>query len=83
MVIELDLTAQRAVAQVEMEGKNILEVGTAISLTKGKGLGNSLAIQWLGFCAFSAKGPRSGPGLRAKIPRAVWHTPFSPCPPNK
>ena len=34
MVIEVDLTAQRAVAQVEMEGKNIPEVGTAISLTR-------------------------------------------------
>lgn len=27
VVVELDLTSQRAVAQIEMEGKNILESG--------------------------------------------------------
>ena len=32
---------------------------------------NSLAVQWLGLGAFSAKGPGSIPGRGTKIPQAV------------
>ena len=33
--------------------------------------GNSLAVQWLGLCAFIAEGPGSIPGQGTKIPQAV------------
>ena len=33
--------------------------------------GSSLEVQWLGFCAFTAKGPGSIPGRGAKIPQAT------------
>lgn len=33
---------------------------------------NSLVMQWLGFCAFTAKGPGSTPGQGSKIQQAVW-----------
>ena len=33
---------------------------------------NCLVIQWLGFCAFTAKGPGSTPGQGSKIQQAVW-----------
>ena len=33
--------------------------------------GNSLAVQWLGLCSFTAEGPGSIPGQGAKIPHAV------------
>ena len=33
-------------------------------------LGNSLAVQWLGLCAFTAKGPSSSSGWGTKIPQA-------------
>ena len=32
---------------------------------------NSLAVQWLGLCAFTADGPGSIPGQGIKIPQAV------------
>ena len=35
--------------------------------------GNSLAIQWLGLCAFTAKGLSLIPGLGTKIPRATQY----------
>ena len=31
---------------------------------------NSLAVQWLGLCTFTAKGPGSIPGQRTNIPQA-------------
>ena len=34
-------------------------------------LGNSLAVQWLGVCACTARGMGSIPGWGTKIPRAV------------
>ena len=34
--------------------------------------GNFLAVQWLGLCAFTAKGPSSIPGHGTKIPQATW-----------
>ena len=33
--------------------------------------GNSLAVRWLGLCAFTAKGPGSKPGQGTKIPQAA------------
>ena len=36
-------------------------------------LGNSLAVQWLGLCAFTAKGLGSIPVQGTKIPQAAWH----------
>ena len=36
--------------------------------TKG---GNSLAVQWLGLCVFTAEGPGSIPGRGSKIPKAA------------
>ena len=35
-------------------------------------LGNSLAVQWLGPCAFTAEGPGSIPGQGTKIMQASW-----------
>ena len=37
-----------------------------------EGLGNSLVIQWLGPCAFTADGPGLIPGRGTKIPLATW-----------
>ena len=37
-------------------------------------LGNSLAIQRLGLCAFSAVGPNSAPGWGTKILQALLHS---------
>ena len=34
-------------------------------------LGNSLVVQWLGLCVFTAKGPGSIPGQGTKIPQAM------------
>ena len=33
--------------------------------------GNSLAVQWLGLCTFTAEGTGSTPGQRTKIPQAT------------
>ena len=33
--------------------------------------GNSLAVQWLGLCAFTARGLGSIPGWGTKIPQAM------------
>ena len=33
---------------------------------------NSLVVQWLRLCTFTAKGPGSIPGQGTKIPQAVW-----------
>ena len=33
--------------------------------------GNSLVVQWLGLCAFTAEGPGSIPGQGTKIPQIV------------
>ena len=35
--------------------------------------GNSLVVQWLGLCAFTAEGVGSAPGWGTKIPQAMWH----------
>ena len=35
--------------------------------------GTSLAIQWLGLCAFNAKGVGSIPGQGTKILHITWH----------
>ena len=35
--------------------------------------GNSLVVQWLGLCAFTAKGLGSIPGQGTKMPEAAWH----------
>ena len=35
--------------------------------------GNSLAVQWLGLCVFTAEAAGSIPGEGTKIPQAVWH----------
>ena len=35
-------------------------------------IGNSLAVQWLGPCAFTAEGLGSIPGQGTKNPQAVW-----------
>ena len=35
---------------------------------RGNGFGNSLAVQWLGFRAFTAEGAVSIPGQGTKIP---------------
>ena len=37
-------------------------------------LGNSLVVQWLGLCTFTAKGPGSVPGRGTKIPQAMQHS---------
>ena len=34
---------------------------------------NSLAMQWLVLCVFTAMGPGSVPGRGTKIPQAAWH----------
>ena len=36
-------------------------------------MGNSLAVQWLGLCAFTAEGLGSFPGQETKMPQAVRH----------
>ena len=36
-------------------------------------LGTSLAVQWLGLCAFTAKGPGSVTGQGTEIPQATQH----------
>ena len=35
--------------------------------------GNSLTVQWLGLCAFTAEGLGSISGRGTKIPQAVWY----------
>ena len=35
-------------------------------------VGNSLVVQWLGLCTFTAKGQSSIPGWGTKIPQASW-----------
>ena len=35
-------------------------------------LGNSLAVQWLGFCTYIAEGPGSIPGQGTKVLQTVW-----------
>ena len=35
-------------------------------------VGNSLAVQWLGLCTFTAKRPGSILGQGTKIPQVVW-----------
>ena len=35
---------------------------------------NSLVVQWLGLCAFTAEGLGSIPGQGTKIPQATWHS---------
>ena len=37
-------------------------------------LGNSLVVQWLGLCAFTAEGPGSVSGQGTKIPQATQHS---------
>ena len=40
-------------------------------MTKDEGLGNSLAVQWLGLCAFTSRGAVLIPGRGAKILQAT------------
>ena len=40
-------------------------------MTKDEGLGNSLAVQWLGLCAFTSRGAGLIPGRGAKILQAM------------
>ena len=40
-------------------------------LTKDEGLGNSLAVQWLGLCAFTSRGAVLIPGRGARILQAL------------
>ena len=40
-------------------------------MIKNQSQGNSLAVQWLGFCAFTAMGTGSIPGWGTKIPHAL------------
>ena len=35
-------------------------------------VGNSLALQWLGLCAFTAEGSGSSPGRGTNILQATW-----------
>ena len=44
------------------------------SLFKKISLGNSLVVQWLGLCAFTAMGLGSIPGRGMKILQAAWHS---------
>ena len=37
-------------------------------------MGNSLTVQQLGLCAFTAEGLGSYPGQGTKIPQAAWHS---------
>ena len=37
-------------------------------------IGNSLVVQWLGFCAFTAKGSSSMPGQGTTIPQALQYS---------
>ena len=37
------------------------------------GLGNSLVVQWLGLCAFTAEGTGSSSRQGIKIPQAMQH----------
>ena len=37
-------------------------------------LGNSLAVQWLELCTFTAKGLSSIPGQGTKILQAMWYS---------
>ena len=47
--------------------------GDCVSSIKNyKYVGNSLVVQWLGLCAFTAEGLGSIPGRRAEISQAVW-----------
>ena len=39
--------------------------------SKISGVRNSLAVQWLGLCAFTAEGAGSTPGRGTKIPEAM------------
>ena len=39
-----------------------------------EGLGNSLVVQWVGPCAFTADGPGLIPGWRTKLPLATWRS---------
>ena len=56
--------------KVQAEDKRvILDI---IKITKF--LGSSLAIQWLGLCASTARGLGSIPGWGTKIPKAVRHS---------
>ena len=36
-----------------------------------EGFGNSLVVQWLGLCAFTAEGTGLIPGQRTEIPQAM------------
>ena len=64
-----------------LQDERVLEIGCItkwIFLTPQKwtfknGYGNSLAVQWLGLRAFTAKGTGSIPGWGTKIPHAAWH----------
>ena len=47
---------------------------TAKAVLRGKFIGNSLAVQWLGLCAFTAEGPGSISGQGTKIPQAMQHS---------
>ena len=60
--------------ELEMVGTGVIIVSSLLftELLKFKKLGTSLAVQWLGLCAFTAEGKGSIPGWGTKIPRASW-----------
>ena len=61
----------------EPQGKPIYTMGyyaaIKILFSKNKSCENSLAIQWLGLCTFTAKPPGLIPGQGTKIPQAAQH----------
>ena len=42
--------------------------------SKNKSIGNSMVVQWLQLCAFTANGPGSIPGWGTKIPQTAQHS---------
>ena len=48
-----------------------METELEMGLERTGDSGNSLVVQWLGLCAFSAEGQGSIPGQGTKIPRVT------------
>ena len=59
---------------------NYLSLGFIFHSVK-QGLGNALAVYWLGLSVFTAEGPGSVLGQGTKIPQATWHGAAPPYPP--
>ena len=56
------------------EQRNNSRGNTKKKKTKIEDLGNSLVVQWLGLCTFTAKGPGSIPGRGTKILQDTQHS---------